>query len=397
MQYRWKGYNIMIYKKRKFNQLNDNRKITVAHIVQSPGGVERYLHSLLKYLNHDKIDNILICSHDYVGENYINLVGTFENVDMIRAISPSYDIKALIQIRKLLKKYQPDIVYCHSSKAGVLGRIANLGMKNKCIYNAHGWAFKMLTKKSQIFIFSTIEKILAPFCNKIICISAAEKKSAIEKHICSNDKACIIYNGIDFDECEKDNAVVYKEELNIPSNAYVIGYVGRLSSQKAPDIYVKAAKIIKEKIPTAFFLMVGDGEDREKVEKQIKDYDLIDSVKITGWVTNPMSYIKLFDVATLVSRWEGFGLVLPEYMLAGKPIVATKIDAIPNIVTDRLNGTLVDMDDYNAVARGVIELFENADLCKAYVTAGKEIVRDRFNAERMAREHENLFEHLIKN
>ena len=83
-------------------------------------------------------------------------------------------------------------------------------------------------------------------------------------------------------------------------------------------------------------------------------------------------------------------------MLVGKPIVATKIDAIPNIVTDRLNGTLVNVDDYHAVARSIIELIENTDLYDAYVTAGQEIVKDKFNAKRMAREHEKLFECLTK-
>ena len=302
----------MTYKKKSRVDCN---KILVAHIVQSSGGVERYLRSLLKYLNHDKIENILICSNDYESKDYLNLVDTFENIDLIRAISPYSDIKAINQIRKLLKKYRPDIVYCHSSKAGAVGRIANFGLKNKCIYNAHGWAFKIQTKKNLIYMYLFIEKILAPLCNKIICISESERKTAIDRHICYDNKLCTIYNGIDFDEFENDSGVVYRKELNIPSDAYVIGYVGRISQQKAPDIFIKAANIIKKKIPKAFFLIVGEGEDRGEIEKQIKDFGFKDSVKITGWVRNPISYIKLFDIAVLISRWEGFGLVLPEYML----------------------------------------------------------------------------------
>ena len=73
----------------------------------------------------------------------MNLVDAFENVDMIRSIDPKSDLNAIKAIRKLLKKYKPDIVYCHSSKAGALGRIANMGLKNKCVYNPHGWAFNM--------------------------------------------------------------------------------------------------------------------------------------------------------------------------------------------------------------------------------------------------------------
>lgn len=370
------------------------RRIRIVHIVQSPGGVERYLCFLLKYLDRDKFENILLCSFDYSKEDYIDLVDEFLNVDLIREINLSKDLKAVLEVRRLLKTYHPDIIYCHSSKAGAIGRIANIGLYKRCIYNAHGWAFAMQAKKTQVFIFSMIERILAFFCCKIICISDAEKKSAIKNKICSNKKIVVIYNGIDFEEYEKDNNLLTREELKIPNNAYVIGFVGRLSYQKAPDIFIKAARIIKNKIPNAFFLMVGDGEDREPIEKMIKDYRIDTSVKITGWVNNPMSYIKLFNAAALVSRWEGFGLVLPEYMLAGKPIVATRVDAIPYIVTDRVNGTLVNMDDYEAVANGFIELYENFELANFYIESGKKIVSCRFKAERMVKEHEELFKIL---
>lgn len=164
--------------------MSEERKIRIVHIAQSPGGVERYLRSLLKYSNREKYEIILIVSNQYKRKNYVNLVDAFENVDMIRSIDPKNDLNAIKAIRKLLKKYKPDIVYCHSSKAGALGRIANMGLKNKCVYNPHGWAFNMRGNKLKKLIYVGIEKVLAPFCSTIICISGAEKRSALKYRIC---------------------------------------------------------------------------------------------------------------------------------------------------------------------------------------------------------------------
>lgn len=370
------------------------KKIRIMHIVQSPGGVERFIKSFLKYIDKDKYENILVCSHDYLCNDYVDLADEFENVNMIRNLSFFTDVRAIVQMRKLIKKYHPDIVFCHSSKAGAIGRIANIGMKNKCIYNAHGWAFNMKNTKKKAFLYAIIERVLSYLCDKIICISEAEKISALSHKICTNSKLEVIENGIDFEQYKGSD--INKCMLGIPNDAYVIGNVGRLCEQKASDVFVKAAKIIKQQIPHAYFLMVGDGESRMQIENMIYEYNLQEYFTITGWVDNPMAYIKNFDVATLLSRWEGFGLVLPEYMLAQKPIVATRVDAIPFIIEDGMNGTLVSMDNYKEVAEAVIEIYKNIEKTEKYKKNGFDIVRSRFNVETMVLQYEKLFQKILE-
>lgn len=372
------------------------RKIKIVHIVQSSGGVERYLCSFLKYCDRGRYEIILIASNDYKKENYNLLVDVFENIDMIRDIKIEKDFVAIKLIRKLLKKYEPDIIYCHSSKAGALGRIANIGLHNQCIYNPHGWAFNMRNKKIKQITYAFIEKVLAVFCTSIVCISESEKESALSKKICPEKKISVIYNGIDFDEYDLKNNNFTREKAGIPQNAFVVGAVGRLSEQKAPDVFVKMARLVKKIIPQAFFVMVGDGSDRTKIESLISMYEMKENFLITGWTTVPMDYIKLLDVAVLLSRWEGFGLVLPEYMLAEKPIVATKVDAIQFIISDRENGLLVSIDDYRAAAKRVIELYNNPILINRVVNTGKKVVIKKFNVKRVVFEHEKLFENLVQ-
>ncbi|MBN1069266.1 glycosyltransferase family 1 protein [Clostridium botulinum] len=369
-------------------------KKKIMHIAQSPGGVERYVSMFLKNINLSRYDNILVCSLDYEEQKYVNLVSGFEYVDMTRKINLKSDLHAVIKIRKLIKKYNPDIIYLHSSKAGAIGRIANLGFKNKSIYNPHGWAFNMNCSFLKKKIYLYIEKLLAPLCTFIIAISDFEKECAIENKVCKSEKIKVIYNGIDIDEYKKRkiNFTLTRKKLGIPEDAYVIGTVGRLTKQKAPDIFIKAAKKIKNKYPNTFFLMVGDGELKSEIESLIKENNLKDSVLITGWVDDPMEYIELFNQAMLLSRWEGFGLVLPEYMLAKKPIIATKVDAIPNLISNNENGMLVGMDAIEEVAITSEVLINDTDKSELMVKRADNIVRDKFNIKRVIREFEEIFE-----
>ena len=322
-----------------------NKKIRILHVAQAAGGVDRYIRMLLKYLDKEKFENILVCSQDFHEEDYRGLVDSFEQVEMIRAIGGN-DLKAIKEVRTLIKKYNPDIVYAHSSKAGAIARIADIGLKNHCVYNPHGWAFNMRCSAKKKAIYTMIEKIAAPFCDKIICISDAEKQSALDKKICKEDKLQVIFNGVDIEAYESgEHGAIKRKDLNIPEDAFVVGMVGRMSPQKAPDVFVKMAKQVKDEVPSAHFIIVGNGNQEDEIRKYAEDNGFSNSLHITGWVDNPMSYVELFDVACLLSRWEGFGLALPEYMMAGKPIVASRVDAIPNIIRNGENGLLVEVDD----------------------------------------------------
>lgn len=371
-------------------------KIRILHVAQAAGGVDRYIRMLLKYFDKDKFENVLVCSQDFHEEDYDGLVNSFEQIEMNRAIGAK-DIKSIGEVRKLIKKYNPDIVYAHSSKAGAIARVADIGLKNHCVYNPHGWAFNMRCADKKRMMYTAIEKIAAPFCEKIICISDAEKQSALEKRICKENKLQVIFNGVDIEAYENgEHGKVKKADLNIPEDAFVVGMVGRISLQKAPDVFVKMAKLVKEKVSNAHFIIVGNGNQETEIRKYAEDNGFADSLHITGWVDDPMSYVELFDAACLLSRWEGFGLVLPEYMMAGKPIVASSVDAIPNLIKDGGNGLLVEVDDTVGASEAVLRIHQEIELRDKLIAHGYEDVHRRFNARRVSEEHEALFEEMLK-
>lgn len=363
--------------------------IRVLHVAECIGGVDRYLRCLLKY---STCENIMILSQLYKKEDYVELADHVEIMHMTHGMGASA-IKEAKELRGKIKKYNPDVVYAHSSIAGAITRMACIGLNVKVVYNPHGWSFNMESRRKNTFI--ALEKLMANFCDAIICISESEKESALRENICPEEKLHVIYNGIDIEEYKKEEVEL---ELPIPDDAFVVGMVGRICRQKAPDVFVKMAGEVHKEISNSFFVIVGDVlEGREEERKEIEELteELGINLLITGWVNNPLSYVSCFDVGCLLSRWEGFGLAIPEYMLAEVPIVATRVDAIPYLIEDGVNGMLVERDNWHEAAMNVIRLANNEDKRKEMVANGLRTVRERFDARRVDKECEELYEELI--
>ena len=371
------------------------RKVKILHIAQAgAGGVERFVRLLISNLDRSKFENYLICAEDYSADNYVNYVEEFIPLKMKRNLSFK-DFLFILEIRKLIKRINPDIVYAHSSKAGVIARLADIGLKNKIIYNPHGWAFNMNGSRYKRLFYAFIEKVCSCLCDKIVCVSDSEKMSALKWHICKDNKIKVIYNGIDVDDYKKRNYLSSKNDLKIPENSYVVGMVGRVAEQKAPEVFVETARIVKQKIDNAFFVIVGDGPLIEKIKELIERYKLTNFFLVTGWKEDPIEYARYFDVSCLLSRWEAFGLVLAEYMMIKSPIVATNVDAIPNLIKDNENGLLICKDNYKEAADAICKLHENANLVKQLTDHAYSDLLKRFDIKLVIKNHENLFSELL--
>lgn len=373
-------------------------KVRIMHVVQCAGGVDCYLRMLLAHMNRSLFEHIMVCSFDYCKADYEQLVEAFIQIDMCNSLSFEKDRNAIKIVRGLIKEYQPNVIYCHSSKAGGIGRIANIGLRFPIVYNPHGWAFNMNNSWMRKELYLWIERFLALFTTKIIAISNYEKLSAVEERVTSAKRIKVIFNGIDIDNIHwklSENSIT-RDSLGIEHDAYVVGMVGRISSQKSPDIFVRAAVEIHKRIPKSYFIIVGDGDQRSEIEQLVCEMGLQKSITITGWVDNPLSYIMLFDQALLLSRWEGFGLVLAEYMKLGKPVVATEINAIPDLITDHDNGLLVDVDNVQQIVAAVLNIYNNKELRKKIINNGLKRVDAFFDIKRVASEHEQMFLNLCE-
>ncbi len=205
-------------------------------------------------------------------------------------------------------------------------------------------------------LYLLIEKLLSHWTDKIVCISKAEQISAERTHIANAGKLVLIPNGIDI-LAVRHAIPKSRSDIGIAEDAFVVGMIGRLSVQKAPDVFIRAAKFIHDAIPNSEFIIVGGGNETELVKAFADENEL--RLIVTGWTDEPYAYLKVFDVAMLLSRWEGFGLAVVEYMAAEKNVVATNIDALPTLIDDRVDGLLVEVDNPRDAADKVVWIYNH--------------------------------------
>lgn len=158
-------------------------------------------------------------------------------------------------------------------------------------------------------------------------------------------------------------------------------------------MFIRAAKLIHDEIPNSAFIIVGSGEEEEEVKAFSKENGL--ELVVTGWTDEPYSYLKVFDVAMLLSRWEGFGLAVVEYMAAEKNVVATKIDAIPTLVDDGIDGLLVEMDNPQDAAEKALWLYRHPKEAAEMKSKALKKVIENYDIKRVVDQHMEMFNKLI--
>lgn len=373
-------------------------KIKLMLIAQSNGGVSEYLKNFIRYVDKEKYDISLVVSYQYKIEMelFTNLGCNIHFVDMTREIQVIKDILCVREIKKIVKNINPDIIYAHSSKAGVLTRLAINSRKIPIVYNSHGWAFNMRTSKIKKTLYVIIEKVCAINTSKIVCISESEKESALKFNICSKNKLKTIYNGIDLNKTTKKDKENILNEIGFDKNSFIIGQVGRLDEQKNPLMFVDIAKELINKNVNACFLLVGDGKLRINVEERIKEYGLEEKFYITGWTSRVIDYISSMDMGLLTSRWEGFGLVLVEYMSLALPVIASNVDGIPNVIQNEYNGILCDCNEKMQFVNSIIRVMNDEKLKNKISRNGSIVAKKNFSIERVVNEHDKLFNEIIR-
>ena len=223
-------------------------------------------------------------------------------------------------------------------------------------------------------------------------ISEAEYNDAVSKGIADRNKLALITSGVDLEKFNKKNGDDFKQSLNIPKDFKVVGMLGRFIEQKSPQTFIEIAKIVTDSYPKCKFILIGDGELKNTLEKMISKLNLGEKLMLVGWVNDPEKYISIMDVGVLTSKWEGFGLVLAEMMASGKPVVASEVDGIPFVVRKNIDGFLCRPDDVKGFAKYILRLLNEDDLYKSISESACKHAREKFDLKRVIRQHETIFD-----
>ncbi|KFI49653.1 glycosyltransferase [Bifidobacterium biavatii] len=280
---------------------------------------------------------------------------------LVREISPKQEIKAYRFIKSVIRDLHPDIVHCHSSKAGIIGRAAakSTGVK-KVFYTPHAYSFlapEFSGTKRRAFI--AIERFFSRHMTTLTFnVSQGEKQSALSHNLDRPSKFKVIYNGI------PDIAVPSQEEsrskLGLPQNVPVVGVTARLVDQKDPMTFARIAKKVIVNNPDVHFVYIGDGPYHNRVADFCRQHGIDDHVHLLGYRADAELVVSAFDVYLLTSLYEGFPYSPVEALRAGVPIVATRTTGNTEIVRPHGNGLMFPVGDADAGARAVETVLADA-------------------------------------
>ncbi len=356
-------------------------KKKIVHIVESFGGG---VYSVLMDLVNKTIDDLeIIVVYGKRKETPVNFKKDFsdkvkfiEIKNFTRSINPKKDIKALKEIKKVIKEENPDIVHLHSSKAGVLGRIAVSGKKVKMFYNPHGFSFlKRDDSKLKRNIYWLIEKITAMFNPECTIIGCSNGEYLEAKKL--NKNAICINNGIDIEKLEEETKGLKEKEINYRN--LKICTVGRIDYSKNPRMFNKIA----ENFPQYEFTWIGEGELSNKL--------ISSNINITGWKSRK-EVLKLLneqDIFILASLWEGLPISLLQAMYMKKICIVSNCIGNRDVIINNQNGFIANnLKDY-------IEILNNLVLNKLDYGV-REVAREdsinKFNMKKMIKEYMEAYE-----
>lgn len=285
-------------------------------------------------------------------------------VEMAHAINPISDYRAARKIRAVAETDHYDVVHLNSTKAGIIGVPLKRGLKAKTVFTPHALrshAYAEGSVKRRIALY--IEKRICGAADIVAACSAAEAEGIVRAGLAPLDKVHVVENGVDIALLEAPPALS-REALGIPGDAFVTGTAGRLSAQKDPATFVRAAKLITAEIPDSHFVMAGDGPLLDETGEMIRELGLADRVHLLGWRDDAQEVLKLFDVFLVTSRYEGGSFAILEAAGARRPIVACDSPGVGNLLADGVTALLAPPGDVAGVAAAVVKLHKDAKMAQ---------------------------------
>ena len=326
-----------------------------------------------------------------------------EVVSMRRAVLPLHDVACYFALRRVIRRIRPEVVHTHSSKAGILGRLAAWHERVPTVlHTIHGLPFHPGQPRPLHRAFVHAERLAAKHCHALIGITRAMVDAFDAEGIGRGLPFEVIPSGVDASQFRPvaDREAVRKRvrrDFGIAPEAEIIGIVARLDPLKGQDDLLEIMPVLIRRNPRVHLLMVGDGWHRTALERRIHALGMAGRVTITGLV--PLSQVPellgAMDVMALPSYQEGQGRTLVEAQLCGVPVVGYAVGGIGEVCIDRTTGLLAPPGNHRALADAIGQLLTNRELATHLAAAGRAHAIEHFTIEVMLSKLERLYERLV--
>lgn len=314
-----------------------------------------------------------------------------------REIAPLLDARAERTIRRLIRDRQPHVVHTHMAKAGALGRLAarRTGVP-VVIHTYHGHVLEGYFSRPITSAFVAAERRLARSSDVLIAVSPSVRDDLLALGVGTPAQWRVVPVGLELDALldTPPPGAVARARLGVPDGIPVVGVVGRLVPIKDHRTFLEAAVRMGTDRPDVVFAVAGDGELRTDLESRARAL-LGDRVRFLGWVEDLPALYATLDVVMLTSRNEGTPVSLIEAGAAGRPVVATRVGGVKDVVREGVTGLLAAPGDAAALAAAALRLLDEPAVAATMGTAARTWVRDRFSATRLADDLAGLYRECL--
>lgn len=345
------------------------------------GGIRQHVCDIVKNLDQEKYELYLIYSNMRADDAFFREKEVLERYailiqcnNMQREIGGN-DLTAYHKLVTLFQEIKPDIVHCHSSKAGIVGRLAAKKCKvEKIIYTPHAYSFQspeIKGLKKDIYILA--ERVLSRYATTMtINVSKGEMKQALDYKLDKPEKFTLIYNGIP--NIPLPSKQELRDRLGLKQNTYYVGVTARCAKQKDPMTFLRIAEQVVAELPDTEFIYIGDGPMEHEMKDWIKSRKLEERIHMLGFRTDASEIVGALDIYLSTALYEGLPYSMIEAMRAGVPIIATDVVGNKELIFDGKNGKLFSIGNIDRP----IELIKHQ---KRNMTINSKLVKDTYNRE----------------
>ena len=318
---------------------------------------------------------------------------------LVREVSPLQDLRALWELVATFRRLRPKIVHTHSSKAGILGRLAAWLAGVPCIlHTIHGYGVTPAQPLWLQHLVIKLEWLVGRVTTHWIAVSQADRRQGLEWELFSASKVSVVRPGIDptpfaarIEQAERDRL---RAALGVGPDHLLVGTVSCLKPQKSPEDFIRVAALVCQRMPAAKCVLVGDGALRPQIEAMIQAHGLQDRVMLLGWRRDVASLLKAFDVFVLTSQWEGLPCAILEARASRIPIVATRVGGSAEAIIEGIQGTLCPAGDVKAIAGRVCQILGDERL-RADLRNGTQELPEEFTIQETVKQYQSLYTYLL--
>jgi glycosyltransferase involved in cell wall biosynthesis len=372
------------------------------------GGPALHVAYLTEGLTKRGYDTTLVAGSLARGEDSMAFVANARGVEVVqidelgREISPLRDLMATIRLARLIRKERPQILHTHTAKAGTVGRVAaRLAGSRKppiVVHTFHGHVLRGYFGPVRTLLFRLLERWLAAGTTALIAVSPQVRDDLVSLCVAPRERFVVIRLGIELDERvapEEDGRGESRRYLGIPGDRFAVGWIGRMTAVKRTDDVLIAFKSLRDSGVDAVLCMVGDGPDRLPLEQRAQELGVARDTVFLGYQEDVAPFYAAFDVLVLPSGNEGTPVTVIEALAAERPVVATRVGGVPDVVRDGEDGFLVEAGATEDLADRLGRLARDPALRARMGKKGRERVLPRYAVERLVDDVDELYRSLL--